>query len=106
MWLHADGAAEILTGGRRPLLGIGEAGIDYEDATIDFAAGDTLVLYTDGLIERRGETIDIGIERLRRAVESRSGMRPEELCDAVLSAVGLEQPEDDIAVLVMQRCPT
>ncbi len=106
VWLRASGDAEILTGGRRPLLGIGEAGVDYEDATIDFAVGDTLVMYTDGLIERRGEAIDIGIERLRLAVAASSGKGPEDLCDAVLSEVALEQPEDDIAVLVMRRRPT
>ena len=106
VWLRATAGAELLTGGRRALLGIGEAGVDYEDAFIDFGGGDTLVMYTDGLIERRGEMIDIGIERLRRAVEARRGMSPEDLCDAVLSAVALEQPEDDIALLVMQRNPT
>ena len=74
--------------------------------SIDFATGDTLVLYTDGLIERRGEAIDVGIERLRRVIEGRSGMRPEDLCDVVLSEVALEDPEDDIALLVMQRRPT
>ncbi len=106
VWLRATGAAELLTGGRRPILGISEARVEYEDASIDFATGDTLVLYTDGLIERRGETIDIGLERLRRVIEARSGMGPEELCDAMLSEVALEHPEDDIALLVMQRCRT
>ena len=63
-------------------------------------------MYTDGLIERRGEPIDVGIERLRRVIEARSGMRPEDLCDVVLSEVALEDPDDDIALLVMQRRPT
>ena len=106
VWLRATGGAELLTGGRRPLLGVGEAGVDYEDAFIDFVTGDTLVLYTDGLIERRGEAIDVGIERLRGVIEGRSRMRPEDLCDVVLSEVALEDPEDDIALLVMQRRPT
>ena len=106
VWLRATGEAELLTGGRRPILGVSEARLAYEDASIDFATGDTLVLYTDGLIERRGEMIDIGLERLRRVIEARSGMGPEELCDALLSEVALEHPEDDIALLVMQRCRT
>jgi serine phosphatase RsbU (regulator of sigma subunit) len=106
VWLRAAGDATLLTGARRPLLGIGEAGIDYEEASIEFDIGDTLVLYTDGLIERRGEPIDVGIERLRQVIQARRGLRPEDLCDAVLAEVALEQPEDDIALLVMQRCPS
>ncbi len=36
VWLRATGGAELLTGGRRPLLGVGEAGVDYEDAVHRF----------------------------------------------------------------------
>jgi serine phosphatase RsbU (regulator of sigma subunit) len=106
VWLRATGEAQLLDGGRRPLLGVAEAGIGYDDAAIDFETGDIIVMYTDGLIERRGETIDTGIERLRRVVASRRELGPDDLCDAVLSEVALERPEDDIALLVMQRCAT
>ena len=106
VWLRATGDAELLTAGRRPLLGLGEVGVDYEDAAIDFLAGDIIALYTDGLIERRGEPIDVGIERLRRVIEARRDLSPEDLCDAVLCEVALDRPEDDIALLVMKRCPT
>ena len=60
-----------------------------------------MCFYTDGLIERPGETIDDGLERLRRAVTAES---PEAACAAVMRAlVGSEPARDDIALLMI-RC--
>jgi hypothetical protein len=66
--------------------------------------GAAMVLYTDGLIERRGEVIDVGVERLRRAV--RAGA-PEEVCNRVLrELIGTTIPNDDIAVVALRRTAT
>jgi phosphoserine phosphatase RsbU/P len=65
--------------------------------------GAVLVCYTDGLIERRGELIDTGIDRLRAAVEPGSA---ETVCVKVMTAIGEEQPTDDIALLTIARMPT
>ena len=59
-----------------------------------------LVCYTDGLVERRGELIDEGLERLRAAVTSGPA---EEVCATLMSSLGLEQRTDDIALLAMRR---
>ncbi|MGI5145061.1 PP2C family protein-serine/threonine phosphatase [Plantactinospora sp. CA-294935] len=69
---------------------------------VDFPPGALLVCYTDGLVERRGELIDIGLERLRAAV--RPG--PAEVaCATVMAALGVEQPVDDVALLALRRHP-
>ncbi|MDW5328949.1 GAF domain-containing SpoIIE family protein phosphatase [Plantactinospora sp. KLBMP9567] len=69
---------------------------------VDFPPGALLVCYTDGLVERRGELIDIGLERLRAAV--RPG--PAEVaCAIVMTALGVEQPVDDVALLALRRHP-
>ncbi len=61
-----------------------------------------LVLYTDGLVERRGRDLDEGLELLRRTVARRT-CSLERTCDAVLSALDAPASEDDIAV-IMARC--
>jgi serine phosphatase RsbU (regulator of sigma subunit) len=69
----------------------------YELVTVDVAPGDTLLVFTDGLFERRGETIDIGLERLRAAVSSGSG-RLEPLLDALIAEFA-SVSHDDAAIL-------
>lgn len=60
-----------------------------------------LVLYTDGLIERRREPLVRGFERLRSAVTSKD---PDAVCRQITdSLIGDWSPEDDIALLVLQR---
>jgi hypothetical protein len=64
-------------------------------------AGTTMCLYTDGLIERRGQSLTVGLERLSRAVFAGPA---ESVCAAVMSdLVGVQPPDDDIAVLVIRR---
>jgi len=60
-----------------------------------------MVLYTDGLIERRGESIDVGFERLRAAVRPDA---PAEVCRwALHDLVGGWRPDDDIAIMAIRR---
>ncbi|MBA2347368.1 MAG: SpoIIE family protein phosphatase [Solirubrobacterales bacterium] len=61
--------AQILTS-RGPPLGVLEVGV-YEEREIAFPAGALLALYTDGLVERRGEVLDAGLERLRASLSGR-----------------------------------
>jgi hypothetical protein len=63
--------------------------------------GSVMALYTDGLIERRGEVIDVGLERLRRAV---CPDEPHEVCNRVLrELIGARIPTDDIALVALHR---
>ncbi|MET8258074.1 GAF domain-containing SpoIIE family protein phosphatase [Micromonospora sp. NPDC005205] len=81
-------------------LGVGRPTVDRRTTVLDLPPGAALVLYTDGLVERRSEVIDTGIERLADAV--RSGPA-EALCDHIMVTTAEERPNDDIAVLVIRR---
>jgi serine phosphatase RsbU (regulator of sigma subunit) len=67
---------------------------------VDFPKGSTFVLYTDGLVERRGEVIDEGIRRLCDAVHPSPA---EAVCRAVMAGMGVTESEDDIALLAIHR---
>jgi len=71
--------------------------------TVDITPGMVLCLYTDGLIERRGEVIDEGFARLCRAVPAQP---PDAGCAAVTAAlIGNAPARDDIALLMFRRRP-
>jgi phosphoserine phosphatase RsbU/P len=60
-----------------------------------------MLLYTDGLIERRGESLSAGFERLRAALPSSS---PQDACRRVLhELVGSQSPDDDVALVAIRR---
>jgi phosphoserine phosphatase RsbU/P len=70
-------------------------------STLPVPPGALLCFYTDGLVERRGELIDDGLDRLRRAVTVQPA---EAACAAVMRAlVGNEPARDDIALLMVRR---
>ena len=70
----------------------------YPEVEVSFPGGSTLLLYTDGAIERRGETLDVGLERLRAVSLGATGPL-EEFLARVASGVIAENPEDDTALL-------
>ena len=90
-----------------PPLGVGRLRGARRGTTLDFRPGAALVCYTDGLVERRDELIDLGIERLVRMVRADPGVpdAAEPVCAAIMAGLGVEQPTDDIAVLVVCRLP-
>jgi sigma-B regulation protein RsbU (phosphoserine phosphatase) len=83
-----------------PPLGVGPLRESRHTTTVGFPPGAALVCYTDGLVERRGEVIDAGIERLRETVRPDAA---EPVCAAVMAHLGVELPTDDVAVLVVCR---
>jgi serine phosphatase RsbU (regulator of sigma subunit) len=85
-----------------PPLGVGKAAVLRCTTVLDFPPGAVLVSYTDGLVEKRGEIIDVGIKRLTDAVRPGTA---ETVCATVMAGVGSEQPTDDIALLVLRRLP-
>ena len=71
----------------------------FGEAAEMLGRGDTLLLYTDGLVERRGASIDQGLEELRREAAAVSGW-PDRLCDHLMSRFG--GAPDDVAVLAIR----
>jgi serine phosphatase RsbU (regulator of sigma subunit)/integral membrane sensor domain MASE1 len=68
--------------------------------------GTTLVLYSDGLIERAGETIDRGLARLAAAAQRSRSLGVEELCAALVAdLVAGRRIRDDVVVLAVARVP-
>jgi serine phosphatase RsbU (regulator of sigma subunit)/anti-sigma regulatory factor (Ser/Thr protein kinase) len=82
-----------------PPLGTGEHG--YQTVTVPFRPGAGLLLYTDGLIERRDSDIDVGIRRLRDVVRATGADDLERLADRVMAMHDGAQ-DDDVAVLAVR----
>jgi sigma-B regulation protein RsbU (phosphoserine phosphatase) len=100
-------AIELIRTG--PPLGAFEEGT-WEAGRVALAGGDTLVLYTDGVIEaEHAEGEFYGAERLLACVRVNLGQPPARLCDAILADVvafaGVPHPADDIALVVLKRDP-
>ena len=72
-----------------------------EATTIELPAGSVMAFYTDGLVERRGECIDEGLERLRRATSPGPPQRV--AADIMRQLIGHSVLEDDVALVVMRR---
>ncbi len=86
-------------------LGI-RSGQLYEQRRHPFAPGSALLLYTDGLVERRGESIDRGLERLCAAAEQALAGEDSSLADQVYRALVEETSvDDDVALLAIESLP-
>ncbi len=104
--VRPDGTNELLDVPQAPPLGVGSGLI--QSRTLHIEDGSLLVLYTDGLVEKRSRDIDEGIGRLREIFGPGSADESlEELCKATLAGVYADEHRDDIAVLMarLRRLP-
>jgi anti-sigma regulatory factor (Ser/Thr protein kinase) len=98
-----EGSVRLIDEGRS--LPIGAApDATYADAELRLAPGSSLVLYTDGLVERRGESIDVGIARLAEIVEG-SAAPVDELADLVVGKLESADHTDDVALVAVHFDP-
>lgn len=117
----ATGTVEWASAGHPPPLLLGSApaflegapgaplGYEGEDAravphVMHLAEGEALLLFSDGLIERRGEALDAGMRRLARAAVAAGGVALPVLLDAVLP-IAPRPLQDDVTALVVRRTP-
>ena len=66
------------------------------------ARGDALVLFTDGLIERRGQSLDHGLAAIQRAGARFAGATADEIADGLLHALIEDFIDDDVALLAIR----
>ncbi|MEW2633049.1 SpoIIE family protein phosphatase [Streptomyces sp. NPDC048389] len=98
-----DGHARFLAEGHGPLLGMNSAlhlGLGWPDAREALPARSTLLLYTDGLVESRHRSIDVGLAQLRRHAAALAGRDVEEFCDELLARIS--PSGDDVAMLALR----
>jgi signal transduction histidine kinase/serine phosphatase RsbU (regulator of sigma subunit)/CheY-like chemotaxis protein/anti-sigma regulatory factor (Ser/Thr protein kinase) len=106
--IRADGAARFLEDGRRPPLasaGVSQAGVSQSGPSghSELPVGSLLVLYTDGLIERRGESLDDGLRRLANAAASCVRLPAADVCSTLLETLAPPGGYSDDAALVVVR---
>lgn len=104
--LRADGSVSTLgEGDPDMLLGL-VAGWERADHRVALAVGDTVLLHTDGLYERRGEGLDESSARVLGALRGTSRVPLEQWCDTLLDDLGDEVFEDDVVVLAVRVLAT
>jgi serine phosphatase RsbU (regulator of sigma subunit) len=104
MLLLPDGSVRDLASRVGPPLGIGWRG-PRTDGVVDIPVGCTLLLFTDGLFERRTSDLDTGRDRLRTLARSLAAEPLEVLCDGLLEGLLADGAEDDVAVLAVRAHP-
>ena len=75
--------------------------------TVECSGGGTLVLFSDGLVERRGEPLEDGLDRLADLFPQVAGQSAAEICDSLASGLEVDQRrDDDVVILVAKLFPT
>jgi serine phosphatase RsbU (regulator of sigma subunit) len=105
MLVSPDGGVVVLGGPIGDLMLGVDPTAERAEPVLDLSPGTTLLLYTDGLIERRGGTIDEGMDRLAEHLRDLVGCSLDDLCDAVLDRMVQETPMDDVALLAVRISP-
>lgn len=100
--IPAGGKPEFLAGAHGPPLGA-DPEAEYTAASVPAGPGDRLLLYTDGAVERRGESLEAGLDRLRAATAAAGGGSAG-LLDAALGVLPGAR-SDDVAVLAVTLRP-
>jgi serine phosphatase RsbU (regulator of sigma subunit)/anti-sigma regulatory factor (Ser/Thr protein kinase) len=113
-------SVQIASAGHLPPILVGPEGCEVVDvsgglpfgvvaderrvATVDLMPGAAIVAITDGLVERRGEDIDLGMARLLAGCHAASGLNAAQLLSLVVTSASAESMhDDDVTVLVLRR---
>jgi serine phosphatase RsbU (regulator of sigma subunit)/anti-sigma regulatory factor (Ser/Thr protein kinase) len=103
--IEPDGHTRLLEQTHGLPVGV-RTGHDYQAFRHQFPTGSKLLLYTDGLIERRDESIDMGLQRLTVAANAAAKRTDSSFADRVYRALIDEAPlEDDVALLAIESMP-
>ncbi|MPQ98265.1 SpoIIE family protein phosphatase [Modestobacter sp. I12A-02628] len=103
--VSADGSERVLRTPRPALLLGVDPAARREDREVPLTAGDTFVLYTDGLVERRRESLDAGVGRLTAALTELHDRPVQQLADRLLDRLVPGRCEDDVALVAVRFTP-
>ncbi|MFI5497006.1 PP2C family protein-serine/threonine phosphatase [Actinoplanes sp. NPDC051859] len=101
--LNPDGSVRLLSTPADVLLGTRRPG-PRQDHVVTLEPGSSVVLYTDGLVERRHAALDDGLRQLTDALAGQQHLDAEQLCDHLLARFA-QAADDDIVLLVLQVVP-
>ena len=96
-----DGVLLLGGTGGELLLGV-DPTVLRTDSTVRLEAGDTVLLYTDGLVERRDASLDVGLARLCTELAELRGEPLSVVCDELLSRMLHGTPQDDVALVALR----
>lgn len=97
-----DGRTSFLREAGSWPLAVADPGSARREAVARLAPGSTLVLYTDGLVERRGQDVDTGMRRLAAEAARRAELPVERLCDELLEVLVGDARRDDVAIVALR----
>ena len=83
------------------MLGV-DCTVRRSESVRELAPGSTVLLYTDGLVERHGSTLDVGTHRLCDLLREFGGRPLGELCDALLDGMLQGSRQDDVAIVAVR----
>ena len=103
--LNPDGSVTVLADWKADLLLGVDPLTERTESTVTLDRGTTVLLYTDGLIERRDADLDTGLDRLRTSLAELADRPLQELCDELLERLVEGKPEDDVALVAVRLHP-
>jgi serine phosphatase RsbU (regulator of sigma subunit) len=103
--LDPPAAPELLMGGRSTPLGVAIEAVARTEAEVTLRPGAGLLLYTDGLVERRGEMIDTALDRLVATVAVHAATPRDQLGGVLARELLVQGVDDDVCLLVFTLSP-
>jgi serine phosphatase RsbU (regulator of sigma subunit) len=96
-------APRVLWEGRSLPLGVAPNMLRRHEGGVTLVPGARLIFYTDGLVERSGESIDVGLDRLLATVDASRELPPEPLTHRLAETLTGEQPDsDDVCAVCLE----
>jgi len=103
--LHPDGSVVVLGDWKADLLLGVDSSTHRTEREVTLDRGSTVLLYTDGLIERRDADLDTGLDRLRQHLTELADRPLQELCDELIQRLVYGKPDDDVALVAVRLHP-
>jgi PAS domain S-box-containing protein len=100
--VHPDGTVAVLADWKADLLLGVNAATERAESVVTLDRGSTVLLYTDGLIERRDADLDTGLDRLRTHLAELAHLPLQQLCDELITRLVDGKPEDDVALVAVR----